>query len=135
MSLPSSKKGIIYIKDNGAMHPDVGARVFGGSRTSGSQKSFPKIEVIGGAVKRTWSLLSKTGNIGDTYIRVMHDVSSMGWKVGDRIVISTTRESSKGDAQGGMYIKSIDGNRINLAANPALTVDAKLDQVFKLLLD
>lgn len=75
-------------------------------------------------------MLSQTANIDDTHIRVMHDVATMGWRVGDRIVISTTQRSSKGVGQGGLYIKSIVGNRINLASDAALTKDALLDQVF-----
>jgi len=126
----SAKQAFIYIKDNGAMHPSVGARVFGGSHESATIAGYPLVELTGSAHRRTWTLLSKTAQIGDSSIRVMHDVASMGWKVGDRIVIATTKESSKGDAEGGMYIKSIDGNSITLATDATLATNVRFNQQY-----
>jgi hypothetical protein len=67
----------IYIKDNGALHPDLRTRVFGGVATTG--EDYPIIDITGREMKRTWSLLSKPIAVGDQQMTLMHDAHLMNW--------------------------------------------------------
>ena len=58
----------------------------------------------------------------------MHDVASMGWKMGDRIAISPTTIWSQGYAQW-FIIGAIDGTHIHLAADSTLNTPGILNQV------
>lgn len=60
-----SKVALIYIKNNGANHTDMGVRVFGGLRGNSSNvvMGYPKVEVTGMPLERTWSLLAATRRV------------------------------------------------------------------------
>jgi hypothetical protein len=109
-----NKKSFIYIKNNGASHSKMGERVFGG--ISSGPNSNPRIDVSGREMKRTWSLLAKKASPGDNSIQLMHSPQSMGWQVGDRIVIAPTDNFSKGTAQS-FTIRGISANSLHLSSN------------------
>lgn len=68
----------IYIKDNGALHPDLRTRAFGGvAKSTGGD--YPIIDITGREMKRTWSLLSKPIAVGDQQMTLMHDAHLMNW--------------------------------------------------------
>jgi hypothetical protein len=87
-----SKRGFIYIKNNGAKHPTIYTRAFG-SYNSG------KINILGRKLTRTWSLLAEKAYFGMNTITLSHDPQKMGWRVGDRIVVAPTFKGSNGDAE------------------------------------
>jgi hypothetical protein len=91
MSLQEDGMGWVYIKDNGAEHPMLRTRAFG---TAGSGSDNPTVDIDGREMKRTWTLLSQPLNVGDMTMKVMHDPARMGWRVGDRIGIATTKSGS-----------------------------------------
>ncbi|KAL6070177.1 G8 domain-containing protein [Balamuthia mandrillaris] len=125
------KRAYIYLKNNGAKHPHLGIRGFGGSRvvSDGAQEGFPKVEVTGRPLRRTWSLLSLTADEGTDTLHLMHNVEDMGWRVGDRIAIAPTQMLSTGEAQA-FFIKDINKNRITLAADDALSTTGYTDQEY-----
>ncbi|CAF1388780.1 unnamed protein product [Rotaria magnacalcarata] len=88
----ASKKGYIYIKNNGLKHPTVYTRAFGAYNTG-------KIRVSGRPLARTWSLLADRATYGMSSISLLHKPEDMGWRVGDRIVIAPTMSGSRGDAE------------------------------------
>ena len=102
----NSKKALIYLKNNGAIHPSLRTRVFGGYNTN-TTINGPTIDVSGQPMARTWSLLYKTVPIGSNKIQLIHNPNDMGWKVGDRIVIAPTTRGSSGYAES-YYIKAIN---------------------------
>ena len=81
------KRAYVFIKANGAKHSTFGERAFGGLRTTGAG---PTLTMAGAPLARTWSLLSAPGGNGETTVKLMHDARSMGWAVGDRLVIAPT---------------------------------------------
>lgn len=86
--------GIIYIKNNGAQPSTVdmmGERVLG---TYGGGNMIVK----GREKRRTWTLLSETLAVGESSMKVIHDVVGMGWQVGDRIGVAPTEHGSVGKA-------------------------------------
>ena len=85
-------KGWIYLRDNGAKHQTLYARVFGGINHS-------TITMKGRELARTWSLLAKPMAQGDSTIELFHDTSSMGWRVGDRVALAPTDNRSKGHGE------------------------------------
>ena len=92
------KTAWIYIKDNGSIHSQLRSRAFGAVTSHGSLEK-PTIDISGYDMVRTWSLLAKPMNIGDTQIYLMHDPERMKWKVGDRIAIAPTTDRSNGTGQ------------------------------------
>ena len=113
----SSYKAIVYIKNNGAMHPTLRTRVFGAYNYDTSIAG-PTIDISGRPMVRTWSLLYKTVPIGSNKIQLIHNPVDMGWQVGDRIVIAPTTRLSSGYAES-YYIKAINtvDNAIILGGN------------------
>lgn len=127
MSIQSpSLQSILYIKDNGAVHPILRTRVFGGvgaaQNNNFPSSSGPLIDIKGNhAMKfmatisklgysmnpnisgrkliRTWSLLASPAAIGVNFVTLLHNPVAMGWAVGDRILISPTTLRSSGTAQ------------------------------------
>jgi hypothetical protein len=91
-----SHTGYIYIKDNGAYHPVLRTRVFGGVGSSGSG---PSIDIFGRPFSRTWSLIASPVAINSTNITLFHNPYDMGWQVGDRIIIAATQPLSQGTSQ------------------------------------
>lgn len=79
---------VIYLKDNGVSHPNIGVRAIGAYQDSGKTKAV--IDIKGRGLRRTWSLLSIPASTGGTNITLMHTILDMGWSVGDRILISPT---------------------------------------------
>ena len=73
--------GLIYIKDNN-LNSNLGKRVFGGVGST--------IDITGREMARTWSLLASAVNVGESSIQLVHNPMDMGWRVGDRIVMSPT---------------------------------------------
>jgi hypothetical protein len=111
------KNANIYLKDNGAAHPGnfggLGSRVLGGVHTADSAPGFPRIDIEGRVMARTWSLLSSTATEGSTSLNLMHDVSEMGWRVGDRIAIASMAGLSNGNAQW-FFLTGFSGGTVNL---------------------
>ena len=56
-----------------------------------SDLAAPRMEIHGRPLARTWTLLKRTAVVGASQLELKHDAPSMGWRVGDRIGISTTR--------------------------------------------
>ncbi|KAL6070194.1 G8 domain-containing protein [Balamuthia mandrillaris] len=126
------KHAYIYLKNNGAKHPHLSVRAFGGSRVvsdPAQEVGYPIVEVTGRPLRRTWSLLSHTANEGTDTLHLMHDVEDMGWRVGDRIAIAPTKRQSQGNAQA-FFIKDINKNRITLAADDSLSTTGYTDQEY-----
>eukprot|EP00984_Skeletonema_dohrnii_P016647 scaffold7444_cov90-Skeletonema_dohrnii-CCMP3373.AAC.5 len=70
-------------------------------------------------MKRTWTLLRDSFGLGDGVIGVLHDVASMGWKVGDRIGIAPTTHGSDGTGQTFTIASILGNNTIQLShTNP-----------------
>lgn len=101
-----SKTSYIYIKNNGATHPNLRTRVFGGYNANSTIYS-PTIDINGRTLERTWSLLLKTVPAGTNVIQVVHNPVAMGWRVGDRILIAPTTRHSTGYAEY-FYIKAFN---------------------------
>ncbi len=93
-----TRTGWIYIKNNGAIHPELRSRSFGTFKERYSNDN-PMMTIRGRKLERTWSLLSDPLIPGATTIRLMHDPIHMGWRVGDRLGISPTEGSAKGWGQ------------------------------------
>jgi len=85
-----TKSAWIYIKDNGASHPQLR------SRALGSVGSNSMVNIEGRHMNRTWSLLSKPLMTGEWKMVLMHNPNFMGWQVGDRIAISPTKRLAEG---------------------------------------
>jgi len=96
----SNKKAWIYIKDNGAVHPQGRSRFFGGvgASTSSINNFGPTIDITGRKMSRTWSLLAEPFKNNEISLKLLHSPIRMGWKVGDRIGISPTQKGSEGQA-------------------------------------
>jgi len=96
----SNKRGWIYIKDNGAVHPHGRTRFFGGIGDSDSLFSSsiggPTIDITGRKLQRTWSLLAEPFLTNQVSFKLLHSPVRMGWTVGDRIGISPTQKGSDG---------------------------------------
>jgi hypothetical protein len=105
MELNRPKMAWIYLKDNGAVHPNLGVRVFGsyanydhGGMPGGMSMSdpvTPYLQVLGHELGRTWSLLGEGLRVQDyvqagtpPQMKLIHDVSDMGWQAGDRLAIA-----------------------------------------------
>lgn len=86
--------GFIYIKNNGAKPAAVDMM---GERVLGTYNGGNMI-VKGSEKARTWTLLSEPLGVGESSMKVIHDVSQMGWKVGDRIGVAPTEHGSAGKA-------------------------------------
>ena len=71
-----TKNGIIYLKNNGAVHSKLRTRAFGSHAEDGD---YPQIDIKGRELRRTWSLLSVPIQAGDTKIKLMHNARIMGW--------------------------------------------------------
>ena len=86
-----NKRAWVYIKANGGVHPFLGERVFGGV---GQGNTSPKtsLTIAGRPLARTWSLLAEPGARGATTLKLMHSAESMGWRVGDRIIVAPTKQ-------------------------------------------
>ena len=97
-SSTSNKKGWIYIKNNGAVHPELRSRSFGTSKQRYSSDN-PTMEIRGRELSRTWSLLSEPLYPGMNTMKLLHDPAQMGWKVGDRLGISPTESTARGWGQ------------------------------------
>ena len=95
----SNKKGWIYIKNNGAVHPELRSRSFGTSKQRYSSVDNPTMEIRGRDLSRTWSLLSEPLYPGMNTMKLLHDPAQMGWKVGDRLGISPTESRAQGWGQ------------------------------------
>eukprot|EP00985_Skeletonema_marinoi_P024316 scaffold16804_cov299-Skeletonema_marinoi.AAC.1 len=97
----SNKRGWIYLKDNGAIHPMGRSRFFGGvGDTNGGTSlvnSFgPMVDITGFKLQRTWSLLAEPFLQNQESFKLLHSPIRMGWKVGDRVGISPTQKGSDG---------------------------------------
>ena len=93
-----TKTGWIYIKNNGAVHPELRSRSFGTSKDRNSSDN-PTMTIRGRKLTRTWSLLSVPLVPGDTTMTLMHDPVEMGWREGDRLGISPTESLAEGWGQ------------------------------------
>lgn len=123
LSLDSlSNTAFIYIKNNGALHSALRSRVFGGYNPSGSGM-IPTIDVTGRKLRRTWSLLSKPILTGANVLQLIHNPIEMGWRVGDRILISPTTRQSTGYAET-YFIQSFN------AINNSIYLDSVTKQPF-----
>jgi len=92
------RTGWIYIKNNGAVHPELRSRSFGTSKERLSSDN-PTMTIRGRTLGRTWSLLSEPLVPGATTMTLMHDPTRIGWKVGDRLGISPTESQARGWGQ------------------------------------
>ncbi|GMH71242.1 hypothetical protein TL16_g05599 [Triparma laevis f. inornata] len=109
----SSKTAYVYIKNNGLKHFLLGSRALGAYQNDESQPPAV-LEINGNEMRRTWSLLSTPLMTGSSAMTLMHDPAEMGWRTGDRILISPTQRSgSQGEAEA-FTITSIAGNTIQL---------------------
>ena len=91
-SSTSNKRGWIYLKDNGAIHPMGRSRFFGGVGDGECVNSFgPTVDITGRKMQRTWSLLAEPFLTNHESFKLLHSPIRMGWKVGDRIGISPTQ--------------------------------------------
>jgi hypothetical protein len=101
----------IYIRDNGARHPILGAvGTYSGNNSNimiqtegleSTSSSQPKIIVRDRStiLVRSWSLLATSIMMNDTLIQTIHDPIQMGWQVGDRIAIAPFADRAQGRAQ------------------------------------
>ena len=108
--------GWIYIKNNGASHPQLRSRAFGTykahqhrrleeleedhqdaatSHTTHPEET-PTLILKGRTLARTWSLLAAPVSAGMTTLQVLHDPIAMGWQVGDRLAIAPTDAAATG---------------------------------------
>jgi len=72
-----AKDAFIYVKDNGAVHPNLRSRAFGSYASTDTD--YPIINISGRELDRTWSLLSNPIQSGDNKIMLMHNAHLMGW--------------------------------------------------------
>jgi hypothetical protein len=123
----SNKKGWIYIKNNGAVHPELRSRAFGTFKERYNQDQNPIMLVRGRQdLKRTWSLLSEPLYKDDTQIKLMHSPTEMGWNVGDRIGISPTDGQAVGWGQD-VYITDISNDGEVITINTPIENDLRAD--------
>jgi len=126
MHLESPQKtGWIYIKDNGSVHSNLRSRAFGAVSHDISEQ--PDIDISGREMIRTWSLLAKPVEIGDTELYLMHDPSHMKWNIGDRIAIAPTGERSDGTGQTFKITGFQAGNLIKLDSAALFSYQANFD--------
>jgi hypothetical protein len=92
------RTGWIYIKNNGALHPELSSRSFGSFKKRNSGDN-PTMTIRGRKLTRTWSVLSEPLVPGMTSMRLVHDPILMGWKIGDRLGISPTENRAAGWGQ------------------------------------
>jgi hypothetical protein len=85
--------------------------------------SMTKLVLAGREMARTWSLLSKPSSAGESTISLMHDVASMGWRVGDRLVVAPTERLSNGESETELFVGAINGNEITFAGAETLSAD------------
>jgi hypothetical protein len=99
MDLNESKNSWIYIKNNGAEHPELQSRSFGTYKPRDSSDN-PTMVISGRTdLKRTWSLLSEPLDSSAQRMVLLHDPRQMGWRVGDRLGIAPTDPMAKGSGQ------------------------------------
>lgn len=111
-----TKKAWIYIKNNGAVHPELRSRSFGTFKTKYSNDN-PTMEIRGRDLSRTWSLLSKPLYPGMNTMNLMHNPVLMGWKVGDRLGISPTESLARGWGQDVRIVDILSDGTIVLNEN------------------
>eukprot|EP00591_Stephanopyxis_turris_P017726 CAMPEP_0195538828 /NCGR_PEP_ID=MMETSP0794_2-20130614/49734_1 /TAXON_ID=515487 /ORGANISM="Stephanopyxis turris, Strain CCMP 815" /LENGTH=1792 /DNA_ID=CAMNT_0040672837 /DNA_START=109 /DNA_END=5487 /DNA_ORIENTATION=- len=115
-------RGWIYIKDDGAVHPVLRSRSFGGVGSNSI------VEITGSRqLLRTWSLLSEPLRIGDRYMKLLHNPVYMGWKVGDRIAIAPTKSKSRGTGQEFRIVHVSDDNDGTITLSQAAQHDFDAD--------
>ena len=120
----NDKTAWIYIKDNLATHESLRTRAFGAVSTDRSLYS-PKIEISGRELKRSWSIITNQLLIGSYTMSLMHDPVAMGWKIGDRIAIASTKKLSTGESQSFRIIEFMQpGNKIRLSSPSIYDHDA-----------
>ena len=111
----AAKTSWIYIMDNGAIHPIGGSRYFGGVTSHDDTTSNgPVVKIKGRTLSRTWSLLSAPFVAGQSTLKLLHSPLRMGWKVGDRVGISSTAPSSAGTGQTFTIVALDDSGDITL---------------------
>jgi len=99
MTLNGNKNGWIYVKNNGASHPELLLRSFGTFKKRWSSDN-PRMEISGrNDLKRTWSLLSEPLYPSSRTMKLLHNPAQMGWKVGDRLGIAPTEPLARGWGQ------------------------------------
>lgn len=86
----SNRTAFVYIKENGAIHHALGVRGIGGIGASSL------VNIRGRPLQRSWSLLAEPAAAGATELITVHEPSSMGWRVGDRLVLAPTTSGSSG---------------------------------------
>jgi len=99
--LSHEKQGWIYIKNNGAEHPTMKTRAFAADATPSADNDYhgrhdPRMTISGYPLTRTWSLLSQAIRAGATEMKLLHNPTDMGWKVGDRLGLAPTAHTSSG---------------------------------------
>lgn len=105
-------------KDNGLQENTT---MFSG-RALGGNNSV--IKVTGRTMSRTWSLLTESVSTGSSSIRLMHSPLDMGWRVGDRIVLSPSGGYSSGTAEGFMIAGFRGYNEILLSKSNSYSASA-----------
>jgi hypothetical protein len=118
----TQKKAYIYIKNNGVYDDRFGQRFLVADKPT-------SLDINGRFMRRTWSLLAKDFTTGGNSITLMHNANDMSWQVGDRIAIAPTAYRATGNAQY-FFIKSINGNVIQLASKIDLSLNAAANQNF-----
>ena len=63
-----------------------------------SDLAKPRLDIHGRKLERTWTLLARTAVEGISQLLLKHDAPDMGWHVGDRISIATTRRHTAHNA-------------------------------------
>jgi hypothetical protein len=66
-------------------------------------------------MRRTGSLLAALVTAGESNITLLHNPQRMGWRVSDRIVMSSTEGYSAGESEGFRIAGFGDNNMIKLA--------------------
>eukprot|EP00435_Cladocopium_sp_Y103_P004117 s436_g1.t1 len=80
---PMERFARIYIKKGMESHALFGDRFL-------ASEGEARVEIHGRRMMRTWSLLARTAERGDTQLFLKHDPSTMGWRVGDHVGVATT---------------------------------------------
>jgi len=80
---PMELAATIYIKKGMETHALFGDRFL-------ASEGEARVEIHGRRLQRTWTLLSRTAERGDTQLFLKHDPSAMGWRVGDHVGVATT---------------------------------------------
>ena len=112
-----AKQAIVYIKNNALRHANLGVRAFG---VDGSARGSPLLDIKGRHLTRTWSLLAKTLNVGETMLQLKHDAMMMGWRFGDRIAVSATKNVVRGAAQAFTIVAFHQDNVLQLSHEAAV---------------